>query len=75
MTIAFNQPVTCNGIPAYTTNLSGVHTTAASMTNPTTLSLTFSAAITTATELNIPFEEPAIRSVSGGFVSPGTFPA
>jgi hypothetical protein len=52
-----------------------VHTTAASMTNPTTLSLTFSAAITTATELNIPFEEPAIRSVSGGFVSPGTFPA
>ena len=74
MTIVLNQPVSLKGVPAYTTNLAGVTATAASLTNPTTLSLTFSAAITTATGLNIPFEEPAIRSASGGYLNAGTFP-
>jgi hypothetical protein len=36
--------------------------------------LTFSAAITTATSLIIPFEEPAIRTSSGGYAVSGTFP-
>jgi hypothetical protein len=73
-TIVFNQSVSLKGVPAYTTNLAGVTATAASMTNPTTLSLTFSGAITTATTLNIPFQEPAIRNAVGGFVADTTFP-
>src|SRR5688572_23026991 len=75
MTIVFNQPVTLRGVPQYTTNLAGITAIGASLTNPTTLSLTFSATVATATELRIPSEEPAIRNSSGGFVSPSTFPA
>jgi len=75
MTIVFNQPVSLKGIPQYTTNLPGVTPIGAALTNPTTLSLTFSATVATATTLNIPSEESAIRNSSGGFVSPSTFPA
>jgi hypothetical protein len=75
MTIVFNQPVSLKGIPQYTTNLAGVTPISAALTAPSTLSLTFSASIATATTLNIPAEEPAIRNSSGGFVSPSTFPA
>ena len=73
-TIVFNQAVNLKGVPAYTTDLPGVHATAATMTDPTTLSLTFSAAITTATTLNIPFQDPGIRSAVGGYVADSTFP-
>lgn len=75
MTIVFNQPVCLKGVPQYTTNLAGVTPVSASLTSPTTLSLTFSATVATATEVRIPSEEPAIRNSSGGFVSPTTFPA
>jgi hypothetical protein len=30
--------------------------------------------VAAATELNIPYEEPAVRNSSGGFVSTSTFP-
>lgn len=75
MTIVFNQPISLKGIPAYTTNLVGVTPIAASLASPTTLTLTFSATVATATTLNIPAEDPAIRNSSGGFVTPFTFPA
>src|SRR5204862_202256 len=74
LTITFNQPVSLAGIPAYTTNLAGITPVLASMTNPTTLSLTFSATVATATSLVVPFEEGAVRNPSGGFVNAGTFP-
>ena len=74
LTITFDQAVTLKGVPKYTTNLVGPTALSAVMTNPTTLALTFSAAVATATEVRIPFEEPAIRNPSGGFVSPRTFP-
>src|SRR5688500_16243459 len=75
MTIVFNQPVALKGVPQYTTNLPGVTPLSAALTTPTTLALTFSGAVTTATTVNIPSEEPAVRNSSGGFVSPSTFPA
>ena len=75
MTIVFNQPVALKGVPQYTTNLPGITPLSAALTAPTTMALTFSAAIATATTLNIPSEEPAVRNSSGGFVSPSTFPA
>jgi hypothetical protein len=73
-TIVFNQAVSLDGVPKYTTNLSGITATAASLTSPTTVALTFSASIATATSLNIPFEEPAVRNASGGYANAGTFP-
>ena len=74
LTVVFNQPVMLKGTPAYTTNLAGPVPLSAVMTNPTTLTVTFSATIATATTLNIPYEEPAIRNSSGGFVAAATFP-
>ena len=74
LTIVFNQPVALKGVPQYTTDLPGITALSAAMTNPTTLALTFSATVATATEVNIPYEEPAIRNSSGGFVSTSTFP-
>jgi hypothetical protein len=73
-TIVFNQPAALKGIPAWTTDIVGVHTTAATMTSPTTLSLTFSASIATATTLNIPVQDPSIRNAVGGFVADTSFP-
>ena len=74
MTIVLNTPVSLKGVPAYTTNIGGVTAIGAAMTNPTTLALTFSASIAAATSLVIPFGEPAMRSSSGGYLTPGTFP-
>src|SRR5687768_17011230 len=75
MTIAFAQVVVLKGTPQYTTDLAGITAISAAMTTPTTLALTFSAAVATATELNVPFEDPAVRNASGGYPNAGTFPA
>jgi hypothetical protein len=74
LTVIFDQPVSLNGTPAYTTDVAGATATSAVMTGPTTVAITFSAAIAAATEVRIPYEEPAIRNGSGGFVSTSTFP-
>ena len=74
MTIVFDQAVSLKGVPKYTTDLAGVTAVSAAMTSPTTLAVTFSATVATATELNIPFEDPAVRNASGGYANAGTFP-
>ena len=73
-TVGFDQPIALSGIPAWTTDLVGVTAISAARTNATTIAITFSGAITTATEINIPYEDPAVRNASGGFVSTSTFP-
>ena len=74
LSITFNQPVSLKGVPQYTTNVAGATPISAFMASPTLLSITFSAALTSATIVNIPYEEPAVRNASGGFVSNSTFP-
>ncbi len=74
LTIVFDQPVTLKGVPQYTTDVSGAVVQSASMTNPTTLLLTFDLDVSTATQVNIPYEEPAVRNSSGGYVYPTGFP-
>ena len=74
ITVTFDRPVSLKGVPAYTTNLAGVTAESAIATGPTTVEITFSASVATATTLTIPYEEPAIRNASGGFVSTSTFP-
>jgi hypothetical protein len=73
-TVGFDQPIALKGIPAWTTDLVGVTAISAVRTNATTIAITFSGALTAATALNIPYEEPAVRNASGGFVSTSTFP-
>jgi hypothetical protein len=74
LTVTFDQPVILDGVPQYATDVPGATATSAVMTGPATLAVTFSAAVAAATELKIPYEEPAVRNASGGFVSTSTFP-
>lgn len=73
MTIVFNQTVKLTGVPQYA-KTGNVLPTAASMTAPNTLVLTYPGGGPEATDIAIPSEEPAIRSASGGYVTPSTFP-
>jgi hypothetical protein len=74
LTVTYDQPIALSGTPAYTTDVAGATALSAVMSGPTTVAITFSAAIAAATEVRIPYEEPAVRNGSGGFVSTSTFP-
>ena len=74
LTITFDQAVVLKGVPQYTTDIVGANPVSAALTSPTTLALTFSASLASATVVNIPFEDPGIRNAVGGFVSDSTFP-
>jgi hypothetical protein len=74
LTIGFDQPISLNGVPAYTTDVVGATALSAVMVGAQTIAITFSATIATASEVRIPYEEPAVRNSSGGFVSTSTFP-
>lgn len=73
VTCVFNQPVTLTGVPQYTVTGSRLPT-AASQTNATTIVLTFGAG-SAITSMVVPFEEPAVRARSGGFVNAGSYAA
>jgi hypothetical protein len=73
-TVTFDQPVVLKGVPAWTTDLPGVTALSAVATSLNVVQITFSATIATATELNIPVADPAIRNKVGGFVADTTFP-
>jgi hypothetical protein len=74
MTVTLDQPVSLNGTPRYTTDVVGATASSAVMTGMNTVAITFGSTIAAATEVRIPYEEPAIRNASGGFVSTSTFP-
>ncbi len=74
LTVTYDQPVSLNGVPAYTTDIVGATASSAVMVGMNTIAITFDAKIATATEVRIPYEEPAVRNGSGGFVSTSTFP-
>jgi hypothetical protein len=74
VTVGLDQVVILNGTPAYTTDVAGADAISAVQTSPTTIAVTFDAAVAAATELRIPYEEPSVRNASGGFVSTSTFP-
>ena len=68
LTVVFNQPISLNGVPQYAVDVAGVTPVSAAMTSPTTITITYSGAITAATGITIPYEEPAVRNSSGGYV-------
>ena len=61
-------------MPAYTTDVAGADPVSAVLTSPNVVAITFDASVAAATVLTIPYEEPAVRNSSGGFVSTSTFP-
>lgn len=75
VSIEFDQPVSLNGVPQYTTDIAGANPVSAAMMSPTTLQLTFDADIALATLVNVPYEEPGVRNSSGGFVTPTSIAA
>ncbi len=77
LNVTFDQSVILRGVPQYATDVAGPPAptpVSAVLSSPTTLALTFSGAVASATTITIPYEEPGIRNSSGGFVSHTTFP-
>lgn len=74
LTLTFDQPVSLNGTPAFTTDVVGATALSATQQSPTVVAITYSAAIAAATEINLGFRDPAIRNSSGGYVTSTTFP-
>jgi hypothetical protein len=74
LTVVFDQPVVLKGTPAYTTDVAGAAPLSATLSNPSTVVITFDNDLTTATSMTVPFEDPAIRNAVGGFVADSTFP-
>ena len=73
LTLTFDQQINLDGTPGITTNLNGPVPLNAVKTSPTSIDITFSAAIDTATALNIPYNDRAIRNLGGGFVYSPTY--
>lgn len=76
LTVTFDQPVvlTLGNVPQYTTDVAGPSPLSATSPTIESVAVTFSADISAATIVNIPYLDPAVRSRTGGFVSDSTFP-
>jgi hypothetical protein len=66
----FNQPVILDGVPQYLTDVAGALPISAARTSPTVVTVTYGAFVDGGTKVTIPFEDPAVRNASGGFVCP-----
>lgn len=73
--LTFTSPVVlASGLkPQFLTD-TGKLPTSASQTSPTSITLVYDTP-GSVTEITVPQDDPAIRSSTGGFCSPGTFPA
>lgn len=71
ITITFNQPVVLKGLPNYSNGT--ITLTAATRPTPTTVVLTFNNTLAATVPLTIPFEDPSIRNMSGGYVQSGAY--
>ncbi|MCC6682205.1 MAG: hypothetical protein IT445_14990 [Phycisphaeraceae bacterium] len=67
--LTFDQVVSLHGLPGVTTDVAGAVVTDAQQLTPNQIKLFFSAEVSSATKLNIPFRDPAIRNPSGGYVT------
>src|SRR5687768_9388877 len=76
LTLTFDATVSLKRgiVPQFTTDVAGATPVSAQQTGPNVVAITFSAAIAAATEINIPYRDPAIRNASGGYVTSDTFP-
>ena len=74
LTVVFDQPVTLDGLPAYTTALGpGVTPLSATQTAADTIEITFSGDLSGWGQVNFPFQDPAVRNAAGGYVTGNMF--
>jgi hypothetical protein len=66
--LTFDQPVRLDGLPGFGVDVGSGTVIQANQPAPNQVELVFSAAITGATTVTIPYRDPAIRSRSGGYV-------
>lgn len=74
LTLTFDQSVQLHGTPAITTDVAGATPVSAVRTSPSVVAITFSADISTATQLNLTPRDNAIRNARGGYVVSAVFP-
>lgn len=76
LTLTFDRQVALGRgvVPQITTDVDSAEPVSAELTAPNVVAITFSRDISSATVLNIPFRDPAIRNSSGGYVISNTFP-
>lgn len=68
LTLTFDQPVSLNGVPQFTTALAPTPVSAA-QTAANVVVITYSGNVAGAEWVNVGFRDPAIRNSSGGFVT------
>lgn len=68
LTITFDQPVSLQGVPAYSVEGEAVTPTSAAKTADDTVTVTFSGGFM-GTVLDVGVRDPAIRNASGGYVT------
>lgn len=73
LTLQFDQNVMLDGIPQITTDVGGAPTSA-TQTADDTVDLVYLADQAAATVINIPRNDPAIRTLTGGWVEGNVFP-
>jgi len=76
LTLTFDQTVSLNGTPKFQPilppNIASVSPIRAEQLAPNVVAITFSGDIMIATNLDLAFRDPAIRSASGGYVTART---
>ena len=71
LVVTLDPPVDRSGIPQFLKNGTAAPT-AATLASPVALTLTYPAGAEEPSTLTIPFEDPAVRNRSAGFVNAGT---
>jgi hypothetical protein len=76
LTLTFDQPVCLirGNVPQYSVDVADTSPVSAISPTIDTVEVTYSAAIDAATEVTIPYVDPAVRTKDGGFVCNSTFP-
>ncbi|HLL89394.1 MAG TPA: hypothetical protein VK324_08830 [Tepidisphaeraceae bacterium] len=73
LTVTFDQPIVLGGVPRYAMTGSAAVAVSAAQTGPATIEVTYGQPVAGLTRFTVPYEEPAVRNASGGFVSTSAF--
>jgi hypothetical protein len=68
LVLALDQPVSLSGTPAITVNVAGAVPLSAIQQDETHIMIVFDRDIGLATTMSIPWQDPAIRNATGGFI-------
>lgn len=73
VTVIFNQAVILKGVPQYSATVGGgpALPVSAALAAPDELTLVYGANVTG--PLIVPFEDPGVRNLAGGYVQPGSY--